>query len=59
MRPHSALRAPPPFAHVVAPDPSLRARYAARIEPFRKLYRDLRASFASLAAQAAREEVAS
>ena len=54
-----AVCTPPPLAHVVAPDPSLRARYAGRIEPFRKLYRDLRASFASLAAQAAREEGAS
>jgi xylulokinase len=46
----------PPVACTIAPDPALRERYAARIEPFRRLYRDLRASFAELAVQAAREE---
>lgn len=47
---------PPPVARVVAPDPALRARYAARLETFRNLYRELRASFTALAVQGRREE---
>ncbi|MBM4244343.1 MAG: xylulokinase [Deltaproteobacteria bacterium] len=47
---------PPPVAHTIAPDPALRARYAARIEPFRRLYRDLRDGFAALASPVSGEE---
>jgi len=47
---------PPPVAHTIVPDPALRARYAARIEPFRRLYRDLRDGFAALASPVSGEE---
>ena len=37
---------PPPLVRAVSPDPALREHYASRLEVFRCLYRDLRASFA-------------
>ncbi len=36
----------PPIATVVEPDPGLRQRYRARLALYRRLYRDLRATFA-------------
>lgn len=46
----------PETASTIAPDAALRARLHARIETFRRLYRDLRASFADLAARASDQE---
>jgi len=41
-----AICSPPPLERIIAPDPQLRERYAARQETFRRLYSDLRGAFA-------------